>query len=163
MVVAVRMATAARSPPHLPVPSRRPPTMLAGERDGQELLSVVEAANRATRKLRGQIEEAEDDLRVEVEHTKKFMWRGKGLRHDFVSARAPRQLALLRGAAANEKALVGAMEAALAAGLPRQYMEDALRVANSLAVVRAEMERDYIAQRTGSAEPGHGDASAGDG
>jgi len=138
--------------------------MLAGsqERDWQEL-SVAEAATRATQELRGLIEDAEDDLRVEVEHTKKFMWRGKGLWHDFSTARAPRQLALLRGAADNERALMGAMEAALAAGLPRQYMEDAIRTANSLAVVRAKMESDYVAQRPGCERSDNGGASAGDG
>lgn len=33
---------------------------------------------------------------------------------------------------------------AQAAGLPSQYMEDAIRLANSMAVARAEMEQDYV-------------------
>ena len=53
-------------------------------------------------------------------------------------------LRLLRATADNEQALLQAMQDAELAGLPRTYMEDAIRVANMLALARAEIESDYL-------------------
>ena len=78
--------------------------------------------------LKGQLEDAEEEMNVEVEHTKKFLWRGSGLRHDFSTADSARRRRLLRGVWDNERALCAAMREAEAAGLPREYMEDAIRV-----------------------------------
>ena len=105
---------------------------------------VVEQAAVQALKLRRSIEDAEEMLQVEVTHSLKFMWRGKGLRHDFAHSRSARRRALLRGVRDNERALLTAMDEAIAAGLPREYLEDAVRAANSLAVARAEIEQDYV-------------------
>lgn len=105
---------------------------------------VAQRAALLAQQLRREIIEAEDELRVEVEHSKKFMMRGDGLRHDFRSSGWPRRRALMRGAADNEAALLKAMKEAEAAGLPDEFMEDALRTANALAVARAEVEDDFV-------------------
>jgi hypothetical protein len=47
------------------------------------------------------------------------------------------------------------MESAQAAGLPREYMEDAIRVLNSLAVARAQLDLDQ-ARLTGKAASADG-------
>lgn len=90
-----------------------------------------------------------------LQHSKKFMWRGDGLRHDFAHARQARRRALIKGVADNERALLTAMESAQAAGLPREYMEDAIRVLNSLAVARAQLDLDQ-ARLTGKAASADG-------
>ena len=124
-------------PPHA-ARTRRPLASLA------DPSSLATEASLLADRLRTHIESAEDELRVEVEHCKKFMWRGDGLRHDFAHAQPSRRRALLRGVAANEQALLQAMSEAESAGLPREYMEDAIRCAASLAVVKAEIEHDYL-------------------
>ena len=40
----------------------------------------------------------EEELRAEVEHSKKFLLRGRGLRHDFAKSRMRRRRALPQGA-----------------------------------------------------------------
>ena len=105
--------------------------------------SVAAAAAEETRRLRRAIEDAEEELLVEVQHAKKFMWRGSGLRHDFEHARDARRRALVKGAADNEAALGRALEEAEAAGLPQEYMEDAIRTVNQLSITRAELLEAY--------------------
>jgi hypothetical protein len=105
---------------------------------------IADRAAQLAADLRQSVEEAEDELRVEVEHSKKFLMRGKGLRHDVTHSHASRRRALIRGAFENEKALWNAMEQAELAGLPREYIEDALRTANALALSRAEIEADHL-------------------
>ena len=83
-------------------------------------------------------------MRVEALHSSKFLLRGQGLRHDFAHAGSARRRALLRGAAQNERALVAAMEEASAAGVPAKFLDEALRVANALAVAQAELASDYM-------------------
>ena len=105
--------------------------------------SVAAQAAEETLRLRRAIEDAEEELLVEVQHAKKFMWRGSGLRHDFEHARDARRRALVQGAADNEVALGRALEEAEAAGLPQEYMEDAIRTVNQLAITRAELLEAY--------------------
>jgi len=50
---------------------------------------------------------------------------------------------LVQGAADNEAALGRALEEAEAAGLPQEYMEDAIRTVNQLAITRAELLEAY--------------------
>ena len=114
-----------------------------GAQDAPESGLAEQAAELALR-LRHDIEDAEEELNVEVVHCKKFLCRGEGLRHDFVHSRPARKRALVRGALENEKALLAAMEAADESGLPREYMDEAISVANALAVARAEIEDDYM-------------------
>ena len=102
--------------------------------------SVAAQATDDARRLRRAIEDAEEELLVEAEHAKKFMWRGSGLRHDFEHAHDARRRALMQGAADNEAALGRALEEAEAAGLPQEYMEDAIRTVNQLAITRAELQ-----------------------
>ena len=110
--------------------------------------TVAERAAELANRLRRSVGDAEEELRVEVATSSKFMWRGDGLRRDFAFSRPARQRALMRGALENEKALLTAMEEAQTAGLPREYMEEAVRVLAELAVVRAEIQRHYL--RAGS-------------
>lgn len=105
--------------------------------------SLAAQAAEETRRLRRAIEDAEEELLVEVQHAKKFMWRGSGLRHDFEHSRDARRRALVQGAADNEAALGRALEQAEAAGLPQEYMEDAIRTVNQLAITRAELMEAY--------------------
>ena len=94
--------------------------------------------------MRKKIEDAEEDLLCEVVHSSKFVLRGDGLREDFARSGSARRRRLLRATADNEQALLQAMQDAELAGLPRTYMEDAIRVANMLALARAEIESDYL-------------------
>ena len=103
---------------------------------------VAAQVSQLAQDMRRKIEDAEEELHVEVVHSKKFLLRGDGLRMDFARAGARRRRALLQGAVDNEKALLAAMVDAEEAGLPKEYMEEAIRVANSLAVARAEIEAD---------------------
>mmetsp|Transcript_547 Transcript_547/g.1115 ORF Transcript_547/g.1115 Transcript_547/m.1115 type:complete len:168 (-) Transcript_547:84-587(-) len=104
---------------------------------------VAKRAALLAKQMRREIVEAEDELRCEVEHCKKFILRGDGLRCDFRRASWHRRRALIRGAADNEAALLEAMRQAEASGLPEKFMEDALWTANALAVARAEIEDDF--------------------
>ena len=105
--------------------------------------SIADDATARVLKLRVSIEDAEEELRAEVEHSKKFMCRGDGLREDFARSRYRRRRALLLGAAENERALLEAMNEASSRGLPAQYLEEALTVANNLALARAELQKDW--------------------
>lgn len=105
--------------------------------------SVADDATARVLQLRVSIEDAEEQLRAEVEHSKKFMCRGEGLREDFARSRYRRRRALLLGAAENERALLEAMNHAQYQGLPAQYLEEALTVANNLALSRAELQQDW--------------------
>ena len=89
------------------------------------------------------MEDAEEEMQVEVEHSTKFLTRGDGLRHDFSTADSARRRRLLRGVWENERALLEAMREAEATGLPREYMEKAIRVQLALSVARTELEADY--------------------
>ena len=140
---------------------RRGAPVLALQQDGSPQSTVAEQAAELTARLRRAVEDAEEELRVEVVHSSKFMWRGDGLRRDFASARPARQRALLRAVIENEGALLAAMEEADAAGLPRDYMEDAIRVLGELALVRAELQRDYV--RVSETRVSAGDAKSGEG
>mmetsp|Transcript_46852 Transcript_46852/g.138296 ORF Transcript_46852/g.138296 Transcript_46852/m.138296 type:complete len:153 (-) Transcript_46852:70-528(-) len=124
------------SPPRAP----RPVASLA--HDDDQTVSVAGQAAQLASKLRREIEDAEEELHVEVEHSKKFLLRGRGLREDFATSRRARRKALLRATADNEAALVAAMRDAKTAGLPQEYLEEAVRVANAVAVARAEIEWD---------------------
>ena len=142
----------AAAPPRSASPAARSVVRLMDEADEQQPL--VQDVQRLAQGLRRAIEDAEEEVLVEVQHSKKFMWRGKGLRYDFATASPTRRRALLKGVADNERALLAAMKEAQAVGLPPEYMEDALRVANSLAIERAQLEQDYA--RLGGAGPGFG-------
>mmetsp|Transcript_24747 Transcript_24747/g.45443 ORF Transcript_24747/g.45443 Transcript_24747/m.45443 type:complete len:192 (+) Transcript_24747:33-608(+) len=101
--------------------------------------------------LRKVLKSAEEEMVAETEHSKKFMWRGRGLRHDFTNADQARQRALLKGAIDNEQALWSAVEEAEAAGLAQEYLEDAIRVANQLGIIRAELQSAYASSGEGAA------------
>ena len=58
----------------------------------------------------------------------------------------------------NEQALWQAVEDAETAGLPQEYLEDAIRVANQLAVVRAELQTAYLSESASEQEESSGDA-----
>ena len=83
--------------------------------------------------MRRDIEAAEDELTVEVQHSTKFLCRGKGLRDDFVHAGRSRQRTLLNGLAENEKALLAAMEEAQVALLCASVPLPVTHVSESLA------------------------------
>ena len=100
-------------------------------------------ATTLTSRLREKIEDAEDELLVEVVHSKKFLFRGDGLREDFAKAGPARRRALLKGCVDNEQALWRALADAEVAGLPQEYLEDGIRVANELAIARAQLAHDY--------------------
>ena len=104
---------------------------------------VSSAATTLTSRLREKIEDAEDELLVEVVHSKKFLFRGDGLREDFAKAGPARRRALLKGCVDNEQALWRALADAEVAGLPQEYLEDGIRVANELAIARAQLAHDY--------------------
>ena len=55
-----------------------------------------------TSRLRQALEAAEDELLCETTHAKKFMFRGDGLRTDFMQADRSRRRALLKGTLDNE-------------------------------------------------------------
>ena len=74
------------------------------------------------------MEAAEEELFVETEHSKKFLFRGDGLRTDFAKAGQSRRRSLVIGASDNEKALWQALEEAEAAGLPQELCAPALVV-----------------------------------
>ena len=105
--------------------------------------TVSSAATTLTSRLREKIEDAEDELLVEVVHSKKFLFRGDGLRKDFAKAGPARRRALLKGCVDNEQALWRALADAEVAGLPQEYLEDGIRVANELAIARAQLAHDY--------------------
>ena len=105
--------------------------------------TVSSAATTLTSRLREKIEDAEDELLVEVVHSKKFLFRGDGLREDFAKAGPARRRALLKGCVDNEQALWRALADAEVAGLPHEYLEDGIRVANELAIARAQLAHDY--------------------
>ena len=105
--------------------------------------TVSSAATTLTSRLREKIEDAEDELLVEVVHSKKFLFRGDGLREDFAKAGPARRRALLKGCVDNEQALWRALADAEVAGLPQEYLEDGIRVANELAIARAQLAHDY--------------------
>ena len=105
--------------------------------------TVSHAATTLTSRLREKIEDAEDELLVEVVHSKKFLFRGDGLREDFAKAGPARRRALLKGCVDNEQALWRALADAEVAGLPQEYLEDGIRVANELAIARAQLAHDY--------------------
>ena len=94
-------------------------------------------------KMRKTLEDAEEELEVEVVHSSKFVMRGDGLREDFARSGRARRRKLMRGAADNEQALLQAMHDAESAGLPRVYMEKAVAVLNMLSLARAEIEADF--------------------
>ena len=138
-----------------PVTAVRSPTLLTGiTPETPEEPSLSEQAASLASTLRARVEEAEEELHVEVTHSKKFMWRGDGLKSDFAKAGRSRRRALMQGAADNERALILAINEAEAAGLPREYTEEAIRVVHELAITRgamAELERD-----TGAADSSNG-------
>ena len=123
--------------------TRQHPDAASPSRCCVRALDIALQAAEETHRLRRAIEDAEEELLVEVQHAKKFMWRGSGLRHDFEHARDARRRALVQGAADNEVALGRALEEAEAAGLPQEYMEDAIRTVNQLAITRAELLEAY--------------------
>ena len=139
-------------PLRLPAHARSPcaTASIGGRPSGASSELASEAAALATR-LRRAVEDAEDEVRVEVEHSKKFMWRGDGLRADFRRSGMRRRRALVRGASENERALWAAMREAESAGLPHEYLEEALRVANELAVARVELQREFDRELEGPA------------
>ena len=113
------------------------PTMLSDDVSSQ--VSVL------TSRLRKALEAAEDELLCETTHAKKFMFRGDGLRTDFMQADRSRRRALLKGTLDNEAALCTAIRDAESAGLPQQYLEDAIRTQAELAICKAELWQLYIA------------------
>ena len=142
MLVGVLLATPLAFVPTLAAPPcvvRRQKRHIACVDGGDVAKQAASLAN----SLRRRLEDAEEELNVEVVHSTKFLTRGDGLREDFARSKKARRLRLMRGAADNERALLRAMEDAEAAGLPRRYLENAIRVANALAVARAEIEWDY--------------------
>eukprot|EP00316_Scyphosphaera_apsteinii_P008421 CAMPEP_0119307346 /NCGR_PEP_ID=MMETSP1333-20130426/7876_1 /TAXON_ID=418940 /ORGANISM="Scyphosphaera apsteinii, Strain RCC1455" /LENGTH=447 /DNA_ID=CAMNT_0007310877 /DNA_START=95 /DNA_END=1438 /DNA_ORIENTATION=+ len=115
---------------------------------------LAAAATAGIEKLRAKMDDADDELRVETELGKKFLWRGQGLRADFQQARLGRRRALVNGAREKEAAIWWALEAAEACGLPQVHLEEAIRVANSLAITRAETEQAQAAMvADGSTSP----------
>ena len=119
------------------MPSSHHPTMLSDDVSSQ--VSVL------TSRLRQALEAAEDELLCETAHAKKFLFRGDGLRTDFMQADRSRRRALLKGTLDNEAALCTAIRDAESAGLPQQYLEDAIRTQAELAICKAELWRLYIA------------------
>ena len=113
------------------------PTMLSDDVSSQ--VSVL------TSRLRKALEAAEDELLCETVHAKKFMFRGDGLRTDFMQADRSRRRALLKGTLDNEAALCTAINDAESAGLPQEYLEDAIRTQAELAICKAELWQLYIA------------------
>ena len=123
--------------PPLAAPSQQRPHLVALEEP------LANEALRLAKELRVAVADAEEELEVEVVHSKKFLCRGDGMLQDFLNSSRKRRRAIILGAEANEKALLAAMKGALAMGLPREYLKEANEVALALALGRAEIEREY--------------------
>ena len=80
------------------------------------------------------------------EATREVLFRGDGLRTDFMQADRSRRRALLKGTLDGEAAVPAIRDAE--AGL-QQYLEDAIRTQAELAICKAELWQLYMASGYG--------------